>query len=170
MARPTLELISALRSTAARLREGSPFAWGHMGSCICGHLAQTITKLTPAEIHARAMERHGDWSQQSIDYCPASGMAIDHVIDEMVALGLSPSDIRELERLSSRDVLAKVPAKYLRHQDKTHAVQYMEAFAELLEERLEAQPAPAAAPTGGPAPTIPAAAAAPAPAVPATSF
>lgn len=153
MARPTLELISALRSTAARLREGSPFAWGHMGSCICGHLAQTITELSPAEIHARAMERHGDWSQQSIDYCPASGMAIDHVIDEMVALGLSPSDIRELERLSSRAVLAKVPAKYLRHQDKAHAVQYMEAFAELLEERLESQPAPIAAAKDDPAPT-----------------
>jgi len=136
MARATPELISALRTTAARLREGSTFAWGHMGSCICGHLAQTVTELSPAEIHRRAMERHGDWSQQSVDHCPASGLAIDHVIDEMIALGLSASDLRHLERLSDPRVLARVPAKWLRRQDPRHAVQYMEAFAELLEDEL----------------------------------
>lgn len=139
MARPTPELISALRSTAARLREGSPFAWGHMGSCICGHLAQTITELSPAEIHARAMERHGDWSQQSVEHCPTSGLAIDHVMDEMFALGMIPSDIRHLERLSDPKVLARVPARYLRRQEQANAVQYMEAWAELLEDELEAR-------------------------------
>lgn len=133
MARPTPELISALRTTAARLREGSPFAWGHMGSCICGNLAQTITELSPAEIHRRAMERHGDWSEQSVEHCPASGLAIDHVIDEMLALGMVHSDIRHLERLSDPRVLARVPARYLRRQNPTHAIQYMEAWAELLE-------------------------------------
>lgn len=152
MATATPELVQALRTTAARLREGSPFAWGHMGSCICGHLAQTITELSPAEIHRRAMERHGDWSQQSVDHCPASGLAIDHVIDEMVALGLSLSDIRNLEKLADRDVLKRVPAKWLRHQDKSHAVQYMEAFAEMLEDELEArgQAARLAEPSCGP--------------------
>lgn len=139
MATATPELVQALRQTAARLREGSAFAWGHMGSCICGHLAQTITELSPAEIHRRAMERHGDWSQQSVDHCPASGLAIDHVIDEMIALGLSNSDIRHLEHLDDPRVLRRVPAKWLRRQDKDHAVQYMEAFAELLEDELEAQ-------------------------------
>jgi hypothetical protein len=146
MARPTPELISALRTTAARLREGSSFAWGHMGSCICGHLAQTITELSPAEIHARAMERHGDWSQQSVEHCPASGLAIDHVIDEMLSLGMIPSDIRHLERLSDPKVLARVPSKYLRRQEQANAVQYMEAWAELLEDQLEAAGAAAPAP------------------------
>lgn len=152
MARPTPALISALRRTASRLREGSPFAWGHMGSCICGHLAQTITTLPPAEIHARAMERHGDWSQQSLDHCPTSGLAIDHVIDEMLALGLTLSDIRHLERLSDPQVLARVPARWLRHQDRDHAVQYMEAFAELLEDQLDSQPAARPTPTPTPVP------------------
>lgn len=141
MATATPELISALRTTAARLREGGQFAWGHMGSCICGHLAQTICELSPAEIHARAMERHGDWSQQSVDHCPASGLAIDHVIEEMVGLGLGLSDIRHLERLSDPRVLRRVPAKWLRRQDPGHAIQYMEAFAELLEDELNAAPA-----------------------------
>ena len=137
MARPTPELIAALRATAARLRESSSFAWGHMGSCICGHLAQTITELSPAEIHRRAMERHGDWSEQSVEHCPASGLAIDHVIDEMLALGMIPSDIRHLERLSDPKVLARVPSRYLRRQEQANAVQYMEAWAELLEDQLE---------------------------------
>ncbi|MEM6572570.1 MAG: hypothetical protein AAF957_29415 [Planctomycetota bacterium] len=142
MARATPELIDALRTTAARLREGSPFAWGHMGSCICGHLAQTITELSPAEIHRRAMERHGDWSQQSVDHCPTSGLAIDHVLDEMLALGMHIGDVRHLENLSDPRVLARVPARWLRRQDSTHAVQYMEAWAELLEDELNARPAP----------------------------
>ncbi len=168
MATATPKLISALRTTAARLREGSNFQWGHMGSCICGHLAQTVTELSPAEIHRRAMERHGDWSQQSVEHCPTSGLAIDHVIDEMLALGLHIGDLRHLEKLSDPRILARVPARWLRHQDRDHAVQYMEAWAELLEDDLRVttappaeQPAvtpatprtaPAAAPAAAPAP------------------
>ena len=67
MAQPTLPVIQALRNTAHRLAT-APYQWGHMGSCNCGHLAQTITRLTKAEIHARAMQRYGDWERQSIDY------------------------------------------------------------------------------------------------------
>ncbi len=138
MARATPQLIEALRKTAAQLRKGAAFAWGHMGNCICGNLAQTITALDPAEIHRQAMERHGDWSQQSVEHCPTSGLAIDRVIEEMLTVGLSLSDIRHLERLSDPRVLARVPAKRLRKQDAEHAVQYLEAWAELLEAECEA--------------------------------
>lgn len=136
MARANPELIEALRQTAARLREGSPFAWGHMGNCICGHLAQTVTDLSAAEIHRRAMERHGDWATQAVEHCPTSGLAIDHVLDALAELGLGPSDVRHLERLSDPRVLARVPAKWLRRQDREHAVQYMEAMAEVLDAEL----------------------------------
>lgn len=153
MTRATPELVSALRQTASRLREGSSFAWGHMGSCICGHLAQTVTDLPAAEIHRRAMERHGDWGQQSVDHCPASGLAIDHVIERMLALGLTLSDIRQLEQLGDARVLRRVPAKWLRRQDRAHAVQYMEAFAEMLEEELDESGAPVRA--EAPEPTLP---------------
>lgn len=136
MARPTRELIEALEETVRTLREGSSFAWGHMGSCICGHLAQTVTQLDAAEIHRRAMERHGDWSQQSVDHCPTSGLAIDAVIEELLGLGLQLSDLRHLENLSDPEVLRRVPAKWLRRQERAHAVQYMEAWAELLRARV----------------------------------
>jgi hypothetical protein len=83
MAKSTLPVIQALRDTAQRLATQAPYQWGHMGSCNCGHLAQTITRLTKAEIHARAMQRYGDWERQLIDYCPTSGLPIDQTIDEM---------------------------------------------------------------------------------------
>ncbi|MEM6674735.1 MAG: hypothetical protein AAF726_17950, partial [Planctomycetota bacterium] len=103
-----------------------------------------------------AMERHGDWSQQSVDHCPTSGLAIDHVLDEMLALGMHVGDVRHLENLSDPRVLARVPARWLRRQDSTHAVQYMEAWAELLEDELNARPAPVR--ERRPEPTPPAAA------------
>ncbi len=39
------DLIEALRRTAARLATGAEYRWTHMGSCNCGHLAQTVTEL-----------------------------------------------------------------------------------------------------------------------------
>ena len=55
MARPNLDLIAALRRTARKINDGAPYQWGHMGSCNCGNLAQELTKLTKAEIHAHAL-------------------------------------------------------------------------------------------------------------------
>jgi hypothetical protein len=41
MARATPELIAALRNTIDRLSGDTIYAWGHMGMCNCGHLAQS---------------------------------------------------------------------------------------------------------------------------------
>lgn len=136
MATATPSLAQALRTTAARLREGAGFTWGHMGSCNCGHLAQTVTQLSAAEIHRAAMERYGDWSTQTLDHCPASGLTIDHVFDALLELGLTHTDLRRLEHLSDHRVLARVPSRHLRRQDVRHAIQYFEAWAELIEEEV----------------------------------
>ena len=41
----------ALRATADRLAApDARYEWGHMGGCNCGHLAQTVTTLSRAEI------------------------------------------------------------------------------------------------------------------------
>ena len=58
MAAPSIELIKALRNTANSIERSQHYQWGHMGSCNCGFLAQEITKMTKAEIHARAMQRY----------------------------------------------------------------------------------------------------------------
>ncbi len=139
MARPSFALASAFRSTAARLREGSAFAWGHMGRCNSGQVAQTLTRKTAAELHAAAQQRCGDWREQTREHCPSSGLEIDCVIEELVAAGLSLSDLRHLEDLSDPAVLAQVPARCLRRSDVRHTIQYLEAWAELIEASLPRQ-------------------------------
>jgi hypothetical protein len=136
MARSSFALAVALRSTAARLREGSAFAWGHMGRCNCGHLAQTLTRRSAAELHAAAQERCGDWREQTRDHCPASGLEIDAVIEELLSAGLSLADLRHLEDLTDPAVLAQVPARALRRSDVRNTIQYLEAWAELIEADL----------------------------------
>ena len=137
MARPTPTLITALRLTAARLSDGAGYQWGHMGSCNCGHLAQTLTRRSRGEIHQAALERAGDWGQQAIDYCPMSGYPLDHILEEMFEVGLERRDIDELERLNNPEVLARLPPerRHLRRNRRQDAVLYMETWAALLEER-----------------------------------
>ena len=137
MARPTLALIHALRATAARLADGVEYRWTHMGACNCGHLAQTITTLPRAEIHRLALERAGDWGEQAVEYCPASGYPIDHVIERMLEVGLELSDVTGLERLSDPKVLRRFPVgeRALSFRRREDVVRYMEAWAELLDEQ-----------------------------------
>jgi hypothetical protein len=141
MAIPSRTLVDALRATADRLDGGARYNWTHMGACNCGHLAQTVTELSPAEIHAIALEKAGDWHQQVIDHCPASGLPMDHLIDALLELGLTRADLAHLERLSGPEVRARLsPAEpALDYRRRSHVVTYMRAFADLLEERLEAE-------------------------------
>ena len=74
MAHPHPALIEALRITAQRLRSGSNYRWSNYGMCNCGHLARTVTQMSPKEIHLAAMQRPGDWGQQAREYCGATGL------------------------------------------------------------------------------------------------
>ncbi|RTQ51514.1 hypothetical protein EJV47_06855 [Hymenobacter gummosus] len=147
MASCSLPVIEALRHTAQRLSTQAPYQWGHMGSCNCGHLAQTVTHLSKAEIHARALRRHGDWDQQLRDYCPASGLPMDEVIDEMLALGFTRADLAHLERLSDPAIRADIPLERrlaLRHNYRDDVVLYLRTWARQLEDQLLGQlPLPA---------------------------
>lgn len=138
MARATVELVKALRSTATRLRSEVHYQWGHMGQCNCGHLAQTITQISHRDIHRSAMIREGDWEQQANDYCPTSGYRIDDIIAALMDIGMNPSDIGNLEKLRDDAVLARLPQgkRYLTHNRREDVVLYMETWATLLEEAL----------------------------------
>jgi hypothetical protein len=133
MACANRELISALRQTAQRLSSDVSYQWGHMGMCNCGHLAQSITGLESAEIHRSALIREGDWEQQAKDYCPTSGDLIDVVLASMFDLGLTRSDIRNLEKLSDVDVLRRA-GRRLRFNHREDVVLYMSTWADLLED------------------------------------
>jgi hypothetical protein len=138
MAQAKLEIIEALRKTAKKLSNGSPYMWGHMGSCNCGNLAQEITKRSKAEIHAYAMQGHGDWNEQLNDYCGTTAMPIDLVIHEMLSAGFALEDLQNLEKLSDKQILMRLPAenRYLRHNVKADVIVYLSEWANMLEEQL----------------------------------
>lgn len=141
MARATVELVLALRATAARLKTGAEYRWTHMGACNCGHLAQTVTHVSREELRDWALEKPGDWTEQAIEYCPASGYPIDYVIGRLLDLGLTASDLGHLERLSCPHVLARLPVELrlgLSHREREHVVLYLEVWANLLEQQLPA--------------------------------
>lgn len=137
MAKSNLLLIDALRATARDLQQSAHYQWGHMGSCNCGFLTQQITRLSKAEIHHRAMQRYGDWNEQLNDYCPASGLPFDSIIDELLRAGLDIDDLKHLERLSDPLILAKIePRRFLAHNSKEDVIAYLLAWAAILESEL----------------------------------
>ena len=142
MATPNLELIAAMRKTAKKLENGAPYQWGHMGSCNCGNLAQEISKLTKAEIHEYAMRNiQGDWSEQTEAYCPISNQPMDLLISQMTDMGLTTTDLKNLEKLSDIQILRRLPAefRYLQHNKRDHVVMYLREWANMLEEELLAE-------------------------------
>ena len=138
MAKATLNVIRALRQTAANLAGQSVYQWGHMGSCNCGNLAQVITNLDKAKIHQEAMRRHGDWNEQLFDYCPKSGLPFDFIIDEMLAYGFTTDDLAHLERLSDAKILAHIPfaERHLSQNKREDVILYLKTWANVLEDEL----------------------------------
>jgi hypothetical protein len=147
MAQANRRLIRALRETADRLERGANYRWTHMGSCNCGHLAQTVTRLSRAHLHRIALQKAGDWTEQARDYCPDSGLPMDDVIESILDLGLSTSDLAHLERLSGPEVLRDLPSdqRNLDHRNREHVVRYLRVWADRLERQLDptAEPTPA---------------------------
>lgn len=141
MAKITFELIQALRNTARQLETSTFYQWGHMGLCNCGFLAQQVTALTKEEIHTRAMQGHGDWTEQLNDYCPSSGLPMDDLISALLDFGFSRQDLAHLEKLAAPAVLQALPAhrRYLKHNLKEDAVLYLNTWAALLESELISQ-------------------------------
>ena len=138
MAAPHPRLIEALRETAYRMRQGGEYRWSNFGMCNCGHLAQTVTSKTPKEIHEAALEREGDWGQQALQYCGQTGLEIDTIIEELLALGLDRSDIQAIERLSDPKIRRRMgdTPTGVAHYARTDAIRYFEAWADILEEQL----------------------------------
>lgn len=136
MATESFRIVKALRDAASALAEGNDYQWGHMGSCNCGFLAREITQLKKHEIHARAMLRSGDWSDQLNDYCPGSGIPMDDLISDLLAFGFDIGDLRHLERLSDPEITACFPDEYLKFNVKTDVIRYMISWADTIESTI----------------------------------
>lgn len=138
MARPNPELIAAIERTISKLQQGASYQWGHMGACNCGNLAQELTYLSKAEIHRFAMQRHGDWNEQLIDYCPTSGYPMDLMVSKMLEYGLTIDDLSHLERLSDPIILARMEKDrrdQLNKNKREDVVFYLQVWANLLREK-----------------------------------
>jgi hypothetical protein len=138
MATKSPEIIEVLRSTASTLEKSNAYQWGHMGACNCGFLAQQITHLKKEDIHQRAMQGHGDWSEQLNDYCPTSGLLFDDLISTMLAFGFDRDDLKHLERLSDARVLRNlsVEQRNLQYNKRDDVVLYLRTWADALENEL----------------------------------
>lgn len=138
MAKPTIELINALRLTAVNLRNGAYHSWGHHGACNCGNLVQSVTHFTKDEILQYAHTCTGEWTELAIEFCPTTNVPLSLVFNRLEKIGLTPTDIHHIEYLSDKEVLEQLPSgfRWLKRNKREDAIDYFEAFANLLEEQL----------------------------------
>lgn len=141
MAYPNKKLIEALRHTAIRLRSGVPYAWGNHGACNCGNLLQVVTSLTGEEILRYAHSGIGEWTELATEYCGITGTPVDLMASSLQDIGLTPTDIHNLEYLEDKDVLRRLPGgfRWLKRNVRDDVIVYFETFANLLEEKLAAR-------------------------------
>ena len=138
MAHPTITLINALRETANRLKNGAVYAWGHHGACNCGNLLQVVCHLTKEEIVNYAHTGHGEWTEIAEEYCTVSDAPLSLMMQKLQELGLTPTDIHNIEYLEDRNVLASLPGgfRWLKRNVREDVIAYFESMASLLEEKL----------------------------------
>ncbi len=162
MARANARLVAALRQTATRLSNAAvEYRWSSFAHCNCGHLAQTLTGLEPAELQRRALQRPGDWAAQASEFprpdygdrpaldegvwtpdnvgaCGVTGLPLDTVLEAMVLAGLELLDIAYLERLADPEVRRRLgqSTRQFAHYRRENVIAYFAAWADLLEERL----------------------------------
>jgi len=138
MAKPSIELIEALRTTAQRLKDGAHYSWGHHGACNCGNLLQVITSMTEGEILRCAQTGIGEWTELSEEYCPDTNATLNSIKSQLEQAGLTPVDVHNIEYLTDRAVLRELPGgfRWLKRNVREDVILYFETFANLLEEQL----------------------------------
>ena len=138
MAHYNLQLIDALRTTARNLRTGAAYAWGNHGACNCGNLLQVVCDIPREEVLRYAHTGIGEWTELAADYCGVSGAPVHLMLSKLEAIGLTPSDIHNLEYLDNRAVLECLPGgfRWLQKNVREDVVVYFETFANMLEVRL----------------------------------
>ncbi|MES1225347.1 MAG: hypothetical protein ABUT20_58240, partial [Bacteroidota bacterium] len=121
-----------------RLRSGTSYAWGNHGSCNCGNLLQVVTKLSREDILRHAHSGIGEWTELAEDYCGVTNAPVDLMISHLQQLGLTPTDIHNLEYLEDKEVLNHLPGgfRWLKKNVREDVIIYFETFADLLEEKL----------------------------------
>ena len=138
MAHPNLGLIGALRQAASNLENGAHYAWGHHGSCNCGHLLQVVTHLSKEDILRNAHTGIGEWTEIAESVCEVTDLPAHLMIARLQAIGLTPTDIHNLEYLQDCKVLESLPGgfRWLKKNVREDVVLYFQTMASMLEEQL----------------------------------
>jgi len=138
MAKPTRELVDALRATALRLQNGAHYAWGHHGSCNCGHLLQVLPRLDVKEILTYAHTAPGEWTELAAEFCGITQAPVSLLVKKLMEAGLTPTDIHHLEYLTDRTILERLPGgfRWLQRNRREDVIVYMETFANWIEEQM----------------------------------
>jgi hypothetical protein len=139
MALPDTTLIKALRDTASKLRKGAYYAWGNHGGCNCGNLLQVVTSLSREEIQSYAQSGIGEWTEIADDYCAVTNAPAYLLIAKLEAIGLTPTDIHHIEYLDDKEVLNALAGgfRWLKRNVREDVIDYFEAFANLLQGKLD---------------------------------
>ena len=138
MATTSFELITALRETANRLENGAFYAWGNHGGCNCGNLLQVVTQLSKEEILQYAHSGIGEWTELAEEYCGVTNAPVSLLLKKLQELGLTPTDIHNLEYLQDREVLNNLPNgfRWLKKNVRADVVVYFNTYANILEDKL----------------------------------
>ncbi|MDX2046405.1 MAG: hypothetical protein SFU87_06445 [Chitinophagaceae bacterium] len=97
-----------------------------------------VTQHSKEEILKFAHTGIGEWTELSEDYCPVNDKPVDYIVSQLCRLGLTTSDIHNLEYLEDREVLENLPGgfRWLQKNVREDVIVYFEAFADLLEMKL----------------------------------
>ena len=138
MAHPNLALVQALRQAAVNLRNGAPYAWGHHGACNCGHILQVVTQLNKEEILRYAQSGIGEWTEIAQSWCPTTNVPVGMMVSKLEGIGLTATDIHNLEYLQDKRILDKLPGgfRWLQKNQRDDVILYFETMADALEEKL----------------------------------
>lgn len=138
MAKPSLQLIDALRKSARLIADDKDsYNWKAIGACNCGNLVQVVTNYDAKEISTFGIKKHGDWQSISHLYDKDSGYEIDNIITVLLNMGMELEDFAYLENLNNEEVISYIGNDvYLTRDDADHAILYLNSWAEMLEEKL----------------------------------
>jgi hypothetical protein len=97
-----------------------------------------VTKLSKEEILAYAHTGIGEWTELAEEYCGITGAPASILINKLQEIGLTPSDIHNLEYLEDKQVLAQLPGgfRWLKRNVREDVIDYFETYAGMLEEQL----------------------------------
>jgi hypothetical protein len=91
--------------------------------------------MTKEEILKHAHTGIGEWTELAEESCSVTNAPYTLLIQKLEAIGLTPSDIHNLEYLEDKEVLQHIPGgfRWLSRNLREDVVLYFETFAALLE-------------------------------------